>query len=437
MPILGVVASSYAKVKSWISQWTASTNMSLVDVSQIQNGRIVSVGNVVDGSTTKPVLQVVDADGNFVAQKISTPPAGGAAYTFVNSDSSNNLYISGSYNPSGDSDVMFSKIDSSFSRTFTKRLSGSVNDSVNGQYFDSTNGYTYLSGQTSSPSGGSKWSMFLCKYNTSGTLQWQRWVEETVYGDYTWAAGSVVNSSQDVFTSGFYRYYNGSTYIWNTFLTKYDSSGAFLAQYKYTPSDVGTTVTRDLCIDAAGNLYATAYSGNGYALLTKTNSSGVIQWSRKINSTGYVTTAEYQSLYLDAAKSMLYMVGNSTSSTTRRAMIAKYDTSGNLQWVREFYKASADTYVSSIIIDSTGAIAVCGNTGVSSFVAHLPADGTKTGSYTVGGNTYTYAVGTYTDASATWTNGAGSLSSNTNPFTESSITVTDANSSYTTSTVLI
>ena len=115
-------------------------------------------------------------------------------------------------------------------------------------------------------------------------------------------------------------------------------------------------------------------------------------------------------------------------------MIAKYNTSGTIQWQRSL-GSTAESSGLHIAINSLGDIYVSGFTEVSgprSFLfAKLPSDGSRTGTYTVGGYSFTYAASTLTDAAGTLSSLSLSLTDSTPSLTTTASTLTDAASTFT------
>jgi hypothetical protein len=82
-------------------------------------------------------------------------------------------------------------------------------------------------------------------------------------------------------------------------------------------------------------------------------------------------------------------------SDSNNAQLAKYDSSGNLQWQRSITTPS-QVYAISIKIDRSNNLYV-GMTN--NYFAKLPSDGSLTGTYSVGGASVTYQTSTLTSNS--------------------------------------
>ena len=127
-------------------------------------------------------------------------------------------------------------------------------------------------------------------------------------------------------------------------------------------------------------------------------------------------------------------------SATDDMIIAKYDTSGTIQWQRSIRSTGYDTLY-SISVDTAGSIYVCGYSTVSSitstFIAHLPTDGSKTGTYSVGGYSFTYAASSLTDSSTSLTDSVSTLADAATTLTDAGTTLAYATTTQTSSVTII
>jgi hypothetical protein len=168
-----------------------------------------------------------------------------------------------------------------------------------------------------------------------------------------------------------------------------------------------------VAVDSSGNKYVTNASKitSTYFNLMKINSAGSIVWARKIFS-GYGGGTKK---VIVGGDGYIYMVGNMAVNNVpdRRGFIVKYDSSGTIQWQRNYYNASPYSSVATsvglmgCIYTATG-LAIVGqipksttNTSSVCTIALLPLDGSGTGSYTVNGSNITYAAATYTESADT------------------------------------
>lgn len=304
----------------------------------------------------------------------------------------------------------------------------------------------------------------LLKYDSSGSLQWQRRLSSaTVFYDVA------LDSSGNPHVCG-----SSSTFAL-PLIMKYDSSGNLTWQRSMNlNTGTSTEVFNALSLDSSGNVYTVGgvVSGSTTAFITKHNSSGTLQWQRYLGTSGFedcITTAagntyvckamggpsglaEHLVAKYDTSGTLLwqkflggtvaqtcrgvaldssenvYVIGYSGSGTGANYVIFKVDSSGNLQWQRTLRTSAADIPY-AIKVDNAGNFYAVGYiTGVARrlFVAKLPGDGSKTGTYTVDGISITYEASTYTFSNGTATNTTGGATAGTPALTSSTTTTTEA-----------
>lgn len=142
--------------------------------------------------------------------------------------------------------------------------------------FDSS-GNQYIGGVCNNGSGGTV--AILAKYNSSGTLQWQRTLSVTgvaAASQIVYINGITVDSSGNPHVCGQYR---NSSLVYCAWVAKYNSSGTFQWQRDFSHTSNGMNFNA-VTVDSSGNVYAagTSNSFQGQSLLVKYNSSGTYQW---------------------------------------------------------------------------------------------------------------------------------------------------------------
>ena len=268
-------------------------------------------------------------------------------------DSSDNLYISGRNYYSSNNRVLIAKYNSSGTIQWQRKLVGS-NDEYGQDIAVDNSGNVYVFGYTTSAGSGGQ-DVFIAKYNTSGTIQWQR----VLGGSGTeWGHGIAVDGSGNAYVCGGSFSVGGSGQ--ELIVAKYNTSGTIQWQRKL--GGTGSDEARGIAVDSSGNVYVggttrSAGAGSDDFLIVKYNSSGTIQWQRTLGGTG---AEECRDLVIDS--SSIYIVGYTTT-----------DSAGSLDLI----------------------------------TAKIPISGSGTGTY-----------GSFTYASA-------SLSSGTSSLTESSMSLTD------------
>jgi hypothetical protein len=301
-------------------------------------------------------------------------------------DSSGNLYLAGQTynNTTNNYDGIVVKLDSSGAITWQRRVYSNNNDSLQGLTVDSS-GNVYVCGYSvtaTSPSVQRK--SIIVKYNSSGTLQWQRQLTSSYD---SWSSTIIVDGTGAPCVATYYNDSNGATSIGS--LVKYDSSGTLQWQKKITYNAYGVSntqvVSKSLAVDSSNNIYLISPSASNVGslgtptLIQKFNSSGTEQWARNFN----VNNVNNVSL------------GGASISIVGSDMYIS----------NPFAVASSDTYF---------------------IAAKLPTDGTKCGYYQVGTTNITYNTvtttvtsGTLVDASGSMNDAAGALTSSAASMNES------------------
>ena len=250
-----------------------------------------------------------------------------------------------------------------------------------------SSGNVYVTGYTGSSGAGSN-DFFIAKYSASGTIQWQRTLGAS---SNDMGAAIAVDSSGNVYVAG-------TTFSPDTILiAKYNNSGTI--QWQKTLGGVGDHRTYDIAVDSSGNAYVTGKYYNGGSdsgiLLAKYDSSGNLQWQKR---TSGGTEDIGHSIKLDSSGN-IYIVGQTrTNATYHDILVIKLDSSGSVIWDRAITSASNNSDVGQgVAIDSSGNVYVTGKVndgGIKLFVAKFNSSGTIQWQRTLSGNgEYGYGVG--------------------------------------------
>ena len=269
-------------------------------------------------------------------------------------------------------------------------------------------GYVYVCGETNN-------DYLIAKFNSSGTLQWQK-----TTGGYPSSRAVAIGSDGSVYVCG-------STYIkdgrgYECLITKFNSSGTLQWQKTLGVSNSNSTGVGSIAIGSDGSVYvcggtATGDLGSKSMLIAKYNSSGTLQWQKKLGS----GTNRGNSVAVGSDGSV-YICGTTYSggAGSSDVFIAKFNSSGTLQWQKTL--GGSDYEIgNSVAIGSDGSVYVVGYTnsaGAGSYdalIAKLNSSGTLQWQKTLGGSDHdggdSVAVGT--DGSVyvcgtTYSGGAGS-----------------------------
>jgi hypothetical protein len=266
----------------------------------------------------------------------------------------------------------------------------------------------------------------IVKYNTSGTLQWQRKLNEVS----AWYGAQVDSTAANVYVGGYYQ--TGADDF--GLIAKIDNSGTLQWQRSLGTAGRYTSI-RGLVLDSSDNVYVVGRSGVGFGaesiIIAKYNSSGTIQWQRSLNS----ANADLgNSIAVDSSGNSY--IGAYQTGTNEVMILAKYNSSGTIQWQRSISSSGIDVAAGSnggVSLDSSLTLYVNGYTtqggSYTQFFCKLPNDGSLTGTYSLSGTNYVYAASSLTDAAGTLTDAAGTLTEATTTFTDTTDTLTDATTS--------
>lgn len=257
----------------------------------------------------------------------------------VAADGLGNVYIAGETagdlagpNAGTAFDAFLAKYDGAGNLQWARQLGTSQSEGAEGVAADGL-GNVYITGGQN--------GLFVAKYDGDGNLQWQR--NEPGYGLSISADGL-----GSVYVAG---YRSGSGGI-DAFLSKYDDGGSF--QWTRTLGTTALDVGRSVASDSLGNIYLGGdttgdlggSNAGGYdAFIAKYDSTGALQWTRQIGTDagdtgGYLTTDGLGNAYL-AGTTFGSLVSPIEGSTD--VFISKFDTTGNLEWARQFGPSSSDS----------------------------------------------------------------------------------------------
>jgi len=345
-------------------------------------------------------------------------------------DSSDNIYVAGETvsEGAGSQDVLLAKYNSSGVIQWQRILGGSLPDAANGLTVDSSDN-VYLFGQTQSAGAGSN-DLLLAKYNSSGTLQWQRILGGTG-GEFGY--GVATDASGNAYVLG--RTNSDGAGSNDLLLAKYNSSGTL--QWQRVLGGAGGDQGRTVLVNSSGDIYALGYFApigeENSLLLAKYNSSGTLQWQRSLSG----TATNGVGAALDSLGN-IYVIGstNNDGAGEYDFLIAKYNSSGTIQWQRVLggslreaaYGISTDSSDNVIV---TGRTPTFGEGGFDILLGKLPNDGSLTGTYELDGLDIVYAASTLTAGTSTLTAATSSLTAATSTLTAATSTLTDASASLT------
>ena len=327
----------------------------------------------------------------------------------IATDSSGNVYVIGRYtgnvtigsttlDGTGNGDVFVAKYDTSGTDQWARSIGGtgpdygygiatdsSGNVFVTGRYRGGT--ITFAPDTTLTNAGPYTDDAFVAKYDTSGTVQWARGFGG---GDYDNGYGIATDSSGNVYVTGGFTgsvtigpgtTLTGSDFFENAFVAKYDTSGT-VQWAKGITGQFTTARGQGIATDSDGNVYVTGYyyptatfapgttltsAGSNDVFVAKYDTSGTVQWAESIGGTGIdygygIATDSGGNVYVTGQYSGSVTIGSTTLPDTGSsdAFVAKYDTSGTVQWATSIGGTGPDSG-RGIATDSGGNVYVTGN----------------------------------------------------------------------------
>lgn len=245
-----------------------------------------------------------------------------------------------------------------------------------------SSGNVYLTGWTSGAIDGNtrfgSSDLFLTKYDATGVKQWTKELGASGLGAVgqsvaTGASGIAVDSSGNVYIEGLTTgNFEGNTLagLQDSFLAKFDSTGTPIWTKQWGCGTGCMSCPAGIAVDGTGNIFITETQWTAStpvaATLMKFEPDGSSGWQKAIN--GAAASAEGRSLALDALGNIViggWTAGGLNGNTQTGAgdgFVAKYDSAGNVQWVRQFGVASTQTSVEGVAVDLMGNVALTGYT---------------------------------------------------------------------------
>ncbi len=414
----------------WITRLGGTGNDLAYGVDADSSGNVYVTGYITDATTSQNFyIGKFDKDGAPQWQRTLGGSGADLSIGRVRVASSRNVYgagyVSSSGQTAGSNDFSVWKYNSAGTIQWQRRLGGANSDIVfAGVALDSSEN-VYVAGANQSQTAGSN-DITIAKWNSSGVIQYQKSYGGTggdvPYGIDVASDGTTYLSGETTSPT-----LNGGASV-DCYLSKLNSSGTATWQISDGLNTSNDDRFRGVKVDSAGNVFACGIinlTGQGYGiLLIKYNSAGTRQWYRIVNP----STSSDQGLSMDIDSSdNIYIVGTGTADI--RGIILKFDSSGNLTFSRYLGSTSTGNDQLRSIRVLNGNMYIVGDAGADSgsigvsdiFIAKLPSDGTKTGTYTLNGSGWTYANANMTAISTGYT-----FSQYNRTFTETTRTLTEA-----------
>ena len=283
----------------------------------------------------------------------------------VTTDTSGNVYVTGSSLGSGGTGLDFAtvKYNSSGTQQWASRYNGTAGgDDIAYAIAVDGSGNVYVTG-SSLGSGGTGLDYATVKYNSSGTQQWAA-IYNGPAGSNDIAYAIAVDGSGNVYVTGSSLGSGGTGLDYAT--VKYNSSGTQQWASRYNGTAGGDDIAYAIAVDGSGNVYVTGSSlgsgGTGLDYATvKYNSSGTQQWAAIYNGTAGSNDIAY-AIAIDSSLNV-YVTGSSLGSSVGLDYATlKYNSSGTQQWASRYNgPANGDDIAYAIAVDSSLNVYVTGS----------------------------------------------------------------------------
>ncbi len=202
----------------------------------------------------------------------------------------------------------------------------------------------------------------ILKYSADGVLLWER----RYNGSDNLAdapSGFAVDGDGDVYITGF----STSLLAGTDFVTlKYSANGSLLWAILYNGSGNSADKASNLALEASGNVYVTGTStGNGTAedyLTLKYNPNGSLLWEKRYN--GPASNADNPSALALDNSGNVHVTGSSWGGSSWDMATLKYDSNGNLLWVRRHFGGRDADVAADLAVDAAANAYVTGKTSI-------------------------------------------------------------------------
>ena len=210
---------------------------------------------------------------------------------------------------------------------------------------------------------------FIAKFDSSGTLQWQK----TLVGKYDERCNSVAVGPDGSVCVCVYQY-DAHGAITPLMVVKFDSSGKL--QFQKALRRSRSIRSQSVAVGIDGSVYVCAYmdsmeKGNLFDhLIAKLDSSGALQWQKQLHDPSeFAESSVDQHVSVAIGPDGSVCIGGKVRHTTEdhmsyaysKILIAKFDSSGVLQWQKTLYGGDWDDGT-SVAVGPDGSVYVCGFT---------------------------------------------------------------------------
>jgi len=362
---------------------STSSQTYLAGVFIDSSDNIYAMGYVQDinaGSDDHGVLDKLSSDGTLVYRK-EFYKSGDSFKFFGGTGDSTHVYCVGTVSGQGSGQVdalLISVPHDGSSTEYSVRFGQPYNDAYTDAALDNSGDVVcvgnYRTSNSSTPP--TRGTIHKRDHDSNGDILFDKTYQGTNLSNVLAVA---CDGSDNVYFTGYFDH-TTSSYDNVLFVGKLNSSGVeqFAKMHRSSENDYGYGIA----LDSSGNIYVVGATNN-YGLIIKYNSSGVVQWDKILGESG--STETFRGVVVDANDDV-YVAGTSNSPGSTTWLVAKYNSSGAVQWQRTLGTSSSDALDSGscIKLDSSENVIVAGQLKLMGAIAKLKNDGSGLGTYTFG-----------------------------------------------------
>jgi len=225
----------------------------------------------------------------------------------------------------------------------------------------------YIAGMTRISGSSSNRVLRIYKFSKQGTYLWGRQVAFNLSGGTADVAIGGVRVDNNRNVVAYCRTFSGTGGQRNLFLVKYNSSGTLQWQREASQATYLISIdasSQSISIDSSDNIYISAsFSSTVYfSWVAKFNSSGTLQWQRYVSRGSDILSNS--GCFADSTGNVYMNVDGSVNRTNPEMGVVKYNTSGTIQWQRASVD-STNARVLSCIVGDTSTIIMGGRVSIS------------------------------------------------------------------------
>ena len=202
------------------------------------------------------------------------------------------------------------------------------------------------------------------RFDRQGQLIWRANYSGSKGGLRGQGLAIAVDAQGNVYTCGYVGVDMSSTET-DALVVKFDTNGIEQWARRYNGSGNGPDAATNILTDGAGNIYVSGYSyGSGFDWITfKYSPSGALLWTRRHSGAGNFDDV-ISAAKLDPLGNLVLSgsTKNRGDSVTNDITTLKYDSEGNVVWLRNYTETDVShEQALSLAIDAGGAIYISGN----------------------------------------------------------------------------